>query len=245
MKNLFKVNIFTYLLFVLSIFSGYFRELLIVFIVLVIHEFGHIIIMKMYNISILRIELYPYGCMVKSDILININSKRGIFISMGGILIQLLLILISFFLFNIKIIDHYYYKLLFDTNKYIILFNLLPVYPLDGYKILNYILEMFFPFRKSVFISIIISVITLILFIVYLYFFKINNYVIISFLIISLFEYINTIKYYFNKFYLERVIYNINYKGLVSVKNKKCMYKNKKNYINGIDEKRALMFDIT
>lgn len=245
MKTIFKINIFTYLFFLLSILSGYFRETIIIYIILSIHELGHVFFMKRYNIHINSITLYPYGGIIDSNIFINMNSIKTLIISLGGIISQLVLMLFFYILYNYKIIDIYYYNLFFKNNIYIIIFNLIPIYPLDGFKILNSIIELFLPFRKSLFTSLIINFIFLVIFLTYLYIYKINNYVIITFLIVSLIEYIKSIKYIFNKFYLERIIYDFKYNGLVSVNSKKNMFKNKRNYINGVDEKYALKrFDI-
>ena len=226
MKNLFKINIFTYLLLILSFLSGYYKEISIILLILIVHELGHFFLMKLYNIKVNEIIIYPYGGMIKSNILINTNSIKLLLISLGGIIAQLMLFIIINILFNIGIINNNIYNI----------FNILPIYPLDGYKILNSILELFLSFKNSLIISLIINILTLILFIVYLYLFKINNYIIILFLLTSFFKYLKEIKYIFNKFYIERIIYEIEYKGLISVKKISDLHKNKFNYINGLKE---------
>ena len=59
-------------------------------------------------------------------------------------------------------------------------------------------------------------------------------------MLFSLIKYIKEIKYILNKFYIERVIYDMNYSGLKSIKGISYMYKNNFNYINGKDEKNYL-----
>ena len=238
MKNLFKVNIFTYVFLILSMLSGYFRNIIIIYFILIVHELGHFICMKYYNIKVNKINIYPYGGMIDSDMLINTNSIKVLIISF------LFLYILIFLLFKINIVSKYYYTLFSKFNLYIILFNLLPIYPLDGFKILNSILELFFSFKLSINISVIINYIFIILFIIYLFIFKINNYIIITFLIVSFINYIKNIKYIINKFYIERIIYDLKYNGLISVKIKENMYKNKYNYINGVEEKIYLKKNI-
>ena len=63
------------------------------------------------------------------------------------------------------------------------IFNLIPIYPLDGFKILNSFFELIFSFKKSLFISFIINLSCLIVFIIFLYLFRINNYIIVLFLL--------------------------------------------------------------
>lgn len=241
MKNIFKINLFTYLFLILSMLSGYFREIFIVFIILIIHELGHFFLMKLLNINVQSITIYPYGGMIKSSMLINTNSLKVILISLGGVLIQFLFLGFVFIIYKFGIMNNYYYDIFFKYNFFIIIFNLLPIYPLDGYKLLNSFFELFMSFKISIYFSFIVNIIFLILFFVYLYIYKVSNYLIIIFLIVNLVNYLREIKYIINKFFVERIIYDLKYKGLISVNNKEMMYKNRLNYICGINEKKYLI----
>jgi len=240
MKTIFKINIFTYLFFLLSILSGYYKDILIIYIILIVHEIGHYLIMKIYNINIYSITLYPYGGMIKSNILVNTNSKKILLISLGGIIFQILLLILNQILFYFNLVNINIYNIILKYNLYIILFNLLPIYPLDGFKIINSILELIFNYKKSIIISFSINLLFLIFFFIYLYINKFNNYMIIMFLLLNLINYIKDLKFIMNKFYIERYLYNIEYNGLISINNINQMYKNKLNYINGIEEKTIL-----
>lgn len=50
-----------------------------------------------------------------------------------------------------------------------LIFNLLPIYPLDGAKIVNLILSKYFSFNIANYISIVISLITVIFFCIVIY----------------------------------------------------------------------------
>ena len=108
----------------------------------------------------------------------------------------------------------------------ILIFNLLPLYPLDGFKILNLLLSKILPFKLSLYITISISFICIIL----LLFFKLNySYImIISLFINNTYIYFKNVKYIYNKFILERYLYEFNYKKKVIINNINKMYKNKK-----------------
>lgn len=241
MKSIFKINIFTYIFLILSMLSGYGREMLIVYFILVVHELGHYILFKYYNINVNKITLYPYGGMIDNNMLINTNSKKVLLISFGGIFIQIILYLIIYLLFKVDFIEYNFYKMFVRYNLYIILFNLIPIYPLDGFRILNSVLELVLSFKLSLKISIIFNFVFIILFFLYLYIFNVNNYVIVIFLLCNLINYIKSIKYIINKFYLERIIYDIKYDGMISVNCKNNMYKNKYNYVNGVGEEFVIM----
>ena len=171
------------------------------------------------------------------------SSLKGLF-RKGGILLiilvgifnQIVLLLIFKFLFNIGLINNNTFNIFNYSNLSIIIFNLIPMYPLDGYKILNSILEIYLSFKKSLIISLVVNIITLICFIIFLHFYKTNNYIIIIFLLTMFIKYIKEIRYIFNKFYIERIIYKIDYIGLISVDKLCDIYKNKLNYIKGVNE---------
>ena len=57
MKSIFKINIFTYIFLILSMLSGYGREMLIVYFILIVHELGHYILFKYYKINVNKINI--------------------------------------------------------------------------------------------------------------------------------------------------------------------------------------------
>ena len=236
MRNIFKINIFTYLFFLLYILSGFYKDIIIIYFILFVHELGHYFMMKYYNIDVNSITFYPYGGMIKSNMLVNTNSFKVLIISLGGIFSQIVVLIVFFLLYKFNIIYFNIYNIFVRYNFYIILFNLLPMYPLDGFKIFGSLLELFISFKKSIFFSLIINVLCLIMFLFYLYIYDINNYVIIVFLLVSMFNFIREMKFILNKFYLERIIYEIEYNGMISVNSLDDIYKNKFNYIKTIGE---------
>ena len=91
------------------------------------------------------------------------------------------------------------------------MFNLLPIYPLDGSKLLNIVLNKLTSFKKSHLFTVYVS-----LFVILFLILKVKFNLI--FLLILLFVFIKTISEYknhyslFNKFLLERYQYNFNFK---------------------------------
>ena len=240
MRNIFKINIFTYIFLLLYFLSGFYKDILIIYLILFIHELGHYIIMRFYNIDVQSITFYPYGGMIKSNMLINTKSIKVLIISLGGIISQIILLCLFFILYKLNVVGLNIFDMFSKYNSYIILFNLLPMYPLDGFKIFSSLFELFFSFKCSVIISFVLSLLCIIIFIIYLYVYNISNYVIVIFLLVSLINYIKEFRYLLNKFYVERILYNLEYNGLVSVNSLECIYKNKFNYINGVNEREVL-----
>ena len=240
MRNIFKINIFTYLFFLLYILSGFYKDILIIYLILFIHEIGHYVLMKIYNISIHSITFYPYGGMIKSNMLVNTKSLKVLIISLGGILSQLILLGIFYILLKFNVIDFNIFNIFYKYNSYIMFFNLFPMYPLDGFKILTSIYELFYSFKKSVMIGLVVNFIFIIIFSIYLYIYKISNYVIIMFLLVSLINYIKEYNYLINNVLNGLDTGKLDYSGLVSVNDIGSLYKNKFNYINGKNEKYVL-----
>ena len=102
-----------------------------------------------------KIELMPFGLSVSFKININEYNKKikkgnnletkKILIALAGPLTNLIMILITYRL-KIDIIKS---MLIIYTNFLIMIFNLLPIYPLDGGRILKGILHISFGKRKS------------------------------------------------------------------------------------------------
>ena len=114
---------------------------------------------------------------------------------------------------------------------------MIPIIPLDGYLILNNLFNNILSYYKSLWLSLIISVVSLCLF---LYFYK-DNYVIIGFLVFNSILYLKNIKSLYNRFVLERYLYDfpynkIKYFNKLDLKNLTrecfCCFKKEKGYIN-------------
>lgn len=126
--------------------------------------------------------------------------------------------------------------LLFKNYHYsILLFNLLPIYPLDGGKFLNIILNYFMSFRKSFKLTIYFSCFCLIVIVTI---FLLNNISIsLSLLLVfilvicKLTHELKKERFYFNKFLLERYINNYNFPKIKVVREINSMSRDYKHVI--------------
>lgn len=128
-----------------------------------------------------------------------------------------------------NIISMYHYSIL--------IFNLLPIYPLDGGKIVNILLSLKMPFKLSLKLTIYISYLTLIFFIIINYPNFYVNYIIITiYLLYKITLEKRQIEYIYNKFLLERYIYNYSFKNKKIINNEDKFYKNTKHLIKKNDK---------
>lgn len=210
----FKINSATYFLILTFLLTGLIKNIIIIYLIVVIHELGHIFIIKKLKYKIIKVEIYPMGGITSIDKKINTKISHEILISIFGILFQILLLIIMYILFKNSIIRESTYILFKSYNKTIMIFNLLPIIPLDGYIFLRSILEIIFPYKKTYYLSLIISIISIILFITYNEIFSLNNYLIISFLIYKIIISIKEFKYIYMRFLTERYLYDLPYQKL-------------------------------
>lgn len=213
-RSLFKINVATYFLILSFLLSGFIKNIIFIYLIVIVHELGHILLIKFYKENIVRVDIYPMGGVTTVDKKINTKISEELFIAMAGLLSQIVLGLIFFFIYKLRMISVSTYSLFVNYNKTIMLFNMLPIMPLDGYVIGRSLLEIIMPFKKSFYISFIISLIFIILFVTFNEFFSLNNYLIISFLIYKMIRQFKDFKFELLKFQLERYIMDIKYQKI-------------------------------
>lgn len=218
---------YTYLFIAFSfIITGHVKDLLVFTSIIIFHELGHYLMAKINNVKVKKITIYPFGGITTLDTLINININRELLIAMGGILFQTIYMIIIIILYKYGFVREYIYNLYTRYNNSILYFNLLPIVSLDGFKILNLTLSKIFPFDISNKLSLGISFITLILILIVNYYtFNYTLLLVLSVLIINIVNYYKDLNYIFNKFLVERYLYNLSYSKEKIVNNKKKMYK--------------------
>ena len=207
MKNILKkIKIHPlFLIFVLIfILIGRFKFILFFMLLILIHEFGHIIMSLLFKWNIDKIIILPFGGMIKYDELINKKLLEEFLIAISGIIAQ--------YIFFLSLKDLISYKYFSFINYFIIIFNLIPIYPLDGSKILNVFFNIITTFKRSVLLTLIVSYI----------FILININKLSIFIIYILFK--ETTKLYnekeliFNKFLLERNLYEFKFRHKKTIK---------------------------
>ena len=237
-----KFDISFYLILILSFLCGYFKNIIILYLIIIVHELGHIFFIKIFNKEIISIKIYAFGGISKYNGLVNHNIFSELLISLGGILNQLLLFIVFYILNKYGLINNNTYKLFVNNNISLIIFNLIPMIGLDGEKIIHLLLEYIYPYRLVNRIMLIISIISLFLFIINCINLKINILYIMAFLLYRLISYIKSIKLLENKFYLERYLYDISYRNIKYLNNNDIfnMYQDTYHFFNNKSEYKVL-----
>lgn len=232
--NKIEINKYSFILIFLSLITGLFKEIFIIYLIIFFHELGHILISLFFKWNIKSITFYPFGGLTLYDEIIDKPLYQELLITLFGPIFQMMFFFIVYFLFKNNIIDEKIFIFFKNYNYSILLFNLLPILPLDGAKLLNIFINKFLNFRFSYNITTYISFLSLSVFI--FYHFNYSYLILLTFLITEFIKILKEKKYMFNKFILEKSLYKNNYKKYKKVNSKKNMYRNKKNIIknNGI-----------
>ncbi len=209
MKIKIKIHYTLYLFFLISFFCNLFLETIIMFSILLVHELGHLIFLLKYKREITTISFYPFGGIIKHSNSCNESLKEDFFIYFGGVLMNIILL----FIFNILNLE------LFNIlNMGILLFNILPIFPLDGSKIIKTLLSYIFCYKKTLYINLFISIISIIIFILinFYYIKSIYVYLLILSLIKMNIDYFKNINKEYKIFLTNKYIY---YNKQLKIKN--------------------------
>lgn len=171
-----KIHFSVYLLIVLSLFVSSLKSVFIYLSIILIHEIFHIIASLIYKVKPTLIELTIIGGCVHIPFE-KLKPSSQIIISLSGVFSNILMIIFSC-LYDFP-------RYVINYNYILILFSLLPIYPLDGFNIMNSLLFLFIKnYKKSIKLLMIINIISLLLFIIASIFFNIKFLILISFFLV-------------------------------------------------------------
>ena len=219
----------TYLIIAISfILTGYFSNLIIFTSIIIFHELGHYLIAKIIGLNPIKIIIYPFGGVTTIDNLINTKITKELLIAISGVIFQSIYYLIILFLYHHHLIRDYIFNIFTNYHYHILFFNLLPVHPLDGSKILTLFLSKYLPYKLVNKLNIIISIITGITVLLSNYYkFNYTTILLITIITDSLIKYYKNINHLFNKFLLERYLYKIKLNKTKTITKIDNMYKEK------------------
>lgn len=191
----------------LAILTGYFWELIALFSIVFFHEMGHAIAAQYFSWKIQRIKILPFGGICQVDEHGNKPMKEEFMIIIAGPMQHGLIAFLIIILQRFSIITPEYAHLLFQFNLMILLFNLLPIWPLDGGKLVQLFLASQKPYLDAYKQSLISSCIILIgLHVIVILFapYNMQLWLVLSYLYIGLWTGWKQHHFTFMRFLLER-----------------------------------------
>lgn len=181
------------------------------------------------KLKVKEINIYMFGGVTILNEDLNLPIYKEVLFLVMGPLSQILFVLLIKLLYTIGYVNALTFDKIIIINKFLLTFNLLPILPLDGGKLVNNILDYFIPYKLSHKITIIISL----LFIPFI--FIINNkllgIVLIIFLLYKIYLEINNNKHKLNKLLLERKLKLYKFKKLKRINTFEEVKRNENFYI--------------
>lgn len=201
---------------------------LIIFILLFFHECGHFLLAYLLHFDVDKIYFYPWGGISKFTTQLNVSLKREFLVLIAGPLFQIL----AYIILKNTLFFSNYYNILKNINISLLIFNMLPIYPLDGGKLVNILLNLVMSFKKSLIYTLYLSFISVI---IYLFInikdLGINLIFISCFLILKIIDEKKKIGFYMDKFLLERYLYDFKFKKRKKVSSVNDFSRDKKHLI--------------
>lgn len=134
------------------------------FVIVFVHEMGHALGARLVRWRILRIELLPFGGVAQTDEHGNRPLMEECIVIFAGPVQHVFLWLAAKVLHEWSFLDVHDYHLFLFHNVTILLFNLLPIWPLDGGRLLRVFCSFAYPYKEAITKSLLFSTVLLVLF---------------------------------------------------------------------------------
>lgn len=201
----FEIHPICYIVALIYIITGMFRPFFWITLLIVVHEIGHVLAGILFKWNIEKVTIMPMGGITIFKESLNRPIFEEFVIAIMGPIFQII--------FYIFISSYVEYSWFHTANLALLIFNLLPIIPLDGSKILHCLMDIAFSYQMSH--KIILWVSMLLLCIGGIFCFWMNNLIVyIMFICITMkvIEEYKTSTLRFQKFLLERYLYSYHFK---------------------------------
>ncbi|MTW84199.1 stage IV sporulation protein FB [Virgibacillus dakarensis] len=170
----------------ISFFTGTFVELFVILSIVLLHEFGHYTMALLYKWRIRSIMLWIFGGVMDTDEHGNRPLREEMLVTIAGPFQNIILYGIIFVVSAGEVLPPSIITMLLHYNTLILLFNLLPIWPLDGGKFLFLLLSSLLPYQKAYHSVIIVSLLactSLLLLQLFVFPFTLSSFLLILFLL--------------------------------------------------------------
>lgn len=213
------IHFSTFFIVFFAIVSGRFQSFIFLFLFTMIHELFHIMTALLFKVKVDKISVLPFGFSAKMESLYNVEWYKELLIVIMGPLSYFFTNYLILLMHKIQLISLIGLSNANTINNFILAFNLLPIIPLDGSKIIKIFLDFFITEKKSMKLNGLISIIFLLLYFIFLP----MQFTIYLFLIYSQSEYWFYLKNNYALFLISRLK---KFKLKLKIHNKNDFYKN-------------------
>lgn len=124
---------------------GLFLPMVILFALVCLHEMGHFIVAKWTRFPVEKIELHLFGGKLITNKMYANSILQDLGIALAGPLMNAIIFLFLLCLQHMHGMNADLLDMIQFYNGLLLVFNLLPIYPLDGGRIIQYLLQFILP----------------------------------------------------------------------------------------------------
>lgn len=145
----------------LSVVTGFYMELLTLFGIVIIHELGHVVAARYYGWEVSEVQLLPFGGVAVIEEQGTVTAWEEIVVALAGPLQNALMIIVALLMKSTALWNDGWVDYFVQANMWIALFNLIPVLPLDGGKVLqaivSYRISYYYTLKITIWTSLVMS----------------------------------------------------------------------------------------
>lgn len=164
-----KLDLKIFLFLLLFLITSQFEIYIIVMIFAIVHELGHLVAGLALGYKVEEIKLTPMGLRLQFKVKSKeynekikngnrLNVKKAI-IAIAGPITNLIIFIVLMLLqkLDFTFTNTYIYQIIIYSNILIAIFNMLPIYPMDGGRVIYEILKIIIGYKKAYKITYILS----------------------------------------------------------------------------------------
>ncbi|WP_039961450.1 M50 family metallopeptidase [Brevibacillus sp. BC25] len=149
----FRIHLLFWAVIGLSVVTGHFLEVITLFVIVLIHELGHVAMARELGWTVKEVQLLPFGGVATMEDSYATDPMDEIVVALAGPFLNMVMMAASYLFWFMGIWTEEWARFFLISNLTIALFNLLPIWPLDGGRILLAVLCWFMSYRQATMIS--------------------------------------------------------------------------------------------
>lgn len=154
-----------FFIFLLALIYGFIYDVLLLFFIVFIHELGHAYAAIRFGWRIRGMQLLPFGGELEVEEHGNKPVKEEVLVTLAGPALNLFMIGLALLALYYGLGSAPFFLQFLEYNLIILLFNLLPIWPLDGGKLTQSLFSCWWPYKRAIRFSLHLSASCLVLYI--------------------------------------------------------------------------------
>ncbi|GIQ64596.1 site-2 protease family protein [Paenibacillus cisolokensis] len=132
-----------------SVLTGYFAELMTLFTLVLVHEIGHLLAARSFGWTVREVKLLPFGGVVEADESGSAPAAEEAAVAIAGPLQNIWMGALAWLFGYWGWWEEDWSAYIVQANALLVAFNLLPIYPLDGGRLLQSAISLGIPYHRT------------------------------------------------------------------------------------------------